>query len=203
VTRFIHHRINTLKAGNMITPEFGAEVDLRLHQSRLVLSHEPLEDWCDFNIWLSAYKGSLLVINVKEMGLEDMIVNEIKRVNSSLDYFFLDQSIPYLIKSIAKGYKCAARISEFETTESAFLQNTSWLWVDSFTGDWSHLSEISSKQAKESMKRKICLVSPELQGRSFENSKEVSVLVNQIEKLKLELDGVCTKFASAWKKLLA
>jgi len=203
VTRVIHHRINTLSAGKMISPEFGAEVDLRLHEGRLVLAHEPFEDGCDFSLWLSDYKGSLLVINVKEMGLEDMIVNEIMRVNSSLDYFFLDQSIPYLIKSIAKGYKCAARISEYETIESAFLQNTPWLWVDSFTGDWSHLAELSSKRDKEPLKRKICLVSPELQGRSFENSTEISFLVKEIGKLKLELDAVCTKFASDWKKLLA
>lgn len=203
MTKLIHHRANTLEASRVISRDYGAEIDLRLHHGGLVLAHEPLEKGCDFGSWLSTYHGSLLVINVKEMGLEELIVDEITRINSHIDYFFLDQSIPYMIKSIANGYECAARISEYETVESAYLQNTTWLWVDSFTGNWDHLVELSIQQEKISRRRKVCLVSPELQGRNFKDSNEANMLVNQIRRLRLELDAICTKFASAWEEMLA
>ncbi len=202
MTRLIHHRANNLESLKRITSNFGAEIDLRLHYGRLVLAHEPLEDGCDFVMWLSEFEGSLLVVNVKEMGLEDLIVNQIVNVNPQLDYFFLDQSTPYLLKSIAKGYRCAARISEYETVDSAFLQNTTWLWLDSFTGDWTHLNELRQRLDKEHRRKKICLVSPELQGRTLKESNEVLLLVNQIKELQLELDAVCTKFSPIWEKLL-
>lgn len=202
MTRLIHHRANTLESLEGITSNFGAEIDLRLHYGRLILAHEPLEDGCDFVAWLSGFEGSLLVVNVKEMGLEDLIVNQIIKVNPQLDYFFLDQSTPYLIKSIAKGYRCAARISEYETVDSAFLQKSTWLWVDSFTGDWTHLNELRLRLGETNLKRKICLVSPELQGRGLKDSNEVSMLVDQIQELKLELDAVCTKYVSIWENIL-
>jgi hypothetical protein len=202
VTRLIHHRANSLESLKRIKSNFGAEIDLRLHYGRLILAHEPLEDGCDFVTWLSQFDGSLLVVNVKEMGLEDLIVNEIVNIYPQLDYFFLDQSTPYLMKSLAKGYRCAARISEYETVDSAFLQKTNWLWVDSFTGDWTHLNELKRRLGEPNMKRKICLVSPELQGRTLKDSNEVLLLVNQIKELQLEVDAICTKNVSIWEKLL-
>ena len=202
MTRLIHHRANTLESLKGITTYFGAEIDVRLHYGRLILAHEPLEDGCDFRTWLSEFEGSLLVVNVKEMGLEELILNEILTLNPQLDYFFLDQSTPYLIKSVAKGYKCAARISEYETVDTAFLQDTNWLWVDSFTGDWTHLHELRLRLGEPYMRKKICLVSPELQGRSLKDSNEVLLLVNQIKESQLKIDAVCTKFVSFWENLL-
>jgi hypothetical protein len=201
MTKIISHRLNTKEQAKNLSSECGAEIDLRLNYGRLVLAHDPFQDGYEFSDWLSIFRGSILVINVKEMGLEDMIMDNLRKINPHIDYFFLDQSIPYLIDSTTKGYKCAARVSEYETAESAFLQNTDWLWVDSFTGNWNHLVTIRHLQDKFH-KKSICLVSPELHGRNVEIFEESRACFEQLNELGLELDAVCTKFPDVWRKVL-
>lgn len=73
--RIVKHRVNTIE-GLISTPEsFGVEIDIRTKNSQLVLEHDPfstskvkLKDWLEF------YNHSLLVVNVKEDGLENEIL---------------------------------------------------------------------------------------------------------------------------------
>ena len=44
-------------------------------------------------------------------------------------------------------------------------------------------------------KFKLCLVSPELQGHSY---KKVDHLKNEIKKMKINFDAVCTKNPNLW-----
>ncbi len=202
MTKFILHRANTIKQARNLTSDCGAEIDLRLNHGELILAHDPFQAGCKFFDWLNVFSGTLLVVNVKEMGLEDIIIDAITKLKPELEYFFLDQSIPYLLSSIKRGHKCAARVSEYETTESAILLNTEWLWIDSFTGGWDHLVSIHSKKDLLQGNKKLCIVSPELQGRSIENSEEVEICVKKFAQLNLTIDAVCTKFPDIWRKAM-
>jgi hypothetical protein len=202
MTIFVLHRVNTLEKLNEVSNEKGAEIDLRLHYGKLVLAHDPLEDGCEFVNWLPNYKGSLLVLNVKEMGLENIILQELKKANRVIDYFFLDQAVPYLHDSVRQGIECSARVSEYESLESACLIQTSWLWVDSFTGNWDHLNKIDSLPSQIRSTKKVCLVSPELQKRSLEGSDEINLIVKKLKELNLKPNAVCTKFPEIWGRYL-
>ena len=50
------------------------------------------------------------------------------------------------------------------------------------------------------MKFKICLVSPELQGRNAE--KEISSTVSFLKQNEIEIDAVCTKLPDLWRELI-
>jgi hypothetical protein len=202
MTKFILHRANTIKQARSLTSDYGAEIDVRLNHGELILAHDPFQDGCNFFDWLNEFSGTLLAVNVKEMGLEDIIIDAITKLKPELEYFFLDQSIPYLLSSVNKGHKCAARVSEYESTESAILLNTAWLWIDSFTGGWDHLASIHLIEDVLHGNKKLCIVSPELQGRSIENTKEIKICVKKFGQLDLTIDAVCTKFPDIWRKAL-
>ena len=46
---------------------------------------------------------------------------------------------------------------------------------------------------------KICLVSPELQGRNAE--KEIPEMFNLLSLIKIDADAICTKYPVIWERL--
>lgn len=200
MTILVQHRVNTIEKLKEVSNAQGAEIDLRISFGKLVLAHDPFQEGCEFRSWIQEYMGRLLVINVKEMGLEELIVSELQYANRRIEFFFLDIAVPYLLKSQGVGYECAARVSEFETLESALLLNSKWLWIDSFTGNWDHLKELKSLKSLYGNKKKICLVSPELQGRNLMESNELSKIINLKEKFALDFDAICTKLPVYWRR---
>ena len=203
MTNFILHRVNTIEQVRNQNEDCGAEIDIRLDNRELIVAHDPFQEGCSFSQWLDEFAGIFLVINVKEMGLEEFIIDILRKKQPQLDYFFLDQSTSYLLSSIEKGYKCAARVSEYETAESAILLKTQWLWVDSFTGNWDHLVSIRSLQDELVIKKKLCVVSPELQGRSIQDPKEIEACVAKFDELGMGIDAICTKSPDTWKRVFA
>lgn len=130
----------------------------------------------------------MLILNVKEDGLEDLILETLNKYNVS-KYFFLDQPFPTIKKTIKNGCNnIALRFSEYESVN--FLENMSgmckWVWVDSFE-KYSH--DITIIKRIQKMGYKLCFVSPELQGR-YDSKERAEVL----EACKtLEADAICTK----------
>jgi hypothetical protein len=117
-----------------------------------------------------------------------------------VDYFFLDQSFPFLIKwSIAGEPRCAMRVSEFENIETALTLagKVDWVWVDCFTN--FPLSHEDAKRLKNSGFR-LCLVSPELQGRNAEI--EIPKFARLLAERGIEADAVCTKRPDLWEEIL-
>jgi len=196
MTTFALHRVNSIAQLEGVTPLHGAEIDLRLHHGKLVLAHDPLQEGCEFKEWLPRFLGSLLILNVKEAGLEEMILADLANFDRPVEYFFLDQALPYLIKNAKKGVPCSARVSEYETLESACLLQTEWLWVDSFTGNWDHLEQIATLLSSSPIKKKICLVSPELQNRVVNLDAEIKQVSTQLKVFNMSVDVICTKFPS-------
>ena len=50
-------------------------------------------------------------------------------------FFFLDQSFPFLVKTLFSGERrCAIRVSEYESVETALSLRglAEWIWIDVF-----------------------------------------------------------------------
>lgn len=195
--KIIAHRKNTL-AELVATPtHFGIEVDLRTYGGRLILQHEALEPGEDFLTWLNAYRHKTLILNVKEDGLEPFIEQALIR-HSIEDYFFLDQPFPTLVKGTKNGQKrSAVRVSEYEsiTTALALAGQIEWVWVDQFTR--FPLSYEDYQNLKTSG-FKLCLVSPELQGR--DPFKEIPPLAQHLKSQGMDFEAVCTKKPELWNQ---
>ena len=94
---------------------------------------------------------------------------------------------------------CAVRVSEFESIETALslVGKIDWVWVDCFT----HFP-LSSMDAKllQQAGFKLCLVSPELQGRLAEI--EIPLLVTLLQERSIQVHAICTKNPELWNAYL-
>ena len=196
--KLIAHRRNLISELIATPKHLGVEVDIRSNNNELIINHDPFETGESFEKWLSAYEHGTLILNVKEEGLEDRLINLMDRA-AITDYFFLDQSFPYLVKYSKNGLRrCAVRVSEYESVSTALTLagKVDWVWVDCFTR--FPLSYDDAKNLQESG-FKLCLVSPELQGRDAE--LEITKLVNLLDERKIRAQAVCTKRPDLWEKL--
>jgi hypothetical protein len=172
-------------------------VDIRSYGDRLVIHHDPFIEGESFDVWIAAYRHGTLILNVKEEGLESRLIELMQRFGIQ-DYFFLDQSFPFLIKSARTGeHRCAIRVSEFESIQTALTLagKVDWVWVDCFTRfPLSHDDATSLQDAGY----KLCLVSPELQGRNAE--LEIPQLAQLLLECEIRADAVCTKRPDLWER---
>lgn len=192
----VSHRINTSEALLKIPNKYGVEIDIRSRDDQLILHHDPFCDGELLSDWLKNYEHKLLILNVKEEGLETQILRLMEE-HSINDFFFLDQSFPFIIKSLNAGEKrTAVRVSEYESIETALkvTGNAQWVWVDCFTKFPINQEEALSLKEKF----KVCIVSPELQGRSDIN--EIIQLKNLLREINLKPDAVCTKRSDIWEQ---
>ncbi|SFC17236.1 hypothetical protein SAMN05421780_103155 [Flexibacter flexilis DSM 6793] len=191
----IAHRINTIEQLKALTDKsLGVELDLRYEGKDLVLHHDALRAGdLHFEDYLKEYhQTGTMILNVKTEGIEEEVLRLLQKYNVT-NYFFLDLSLPFLIKYMKKGEsKIAIRYSEYEPIELAlaFAGKIEWVWVDCF----SHLPLDSHtyKQLKDAG-FKICLVSPELQAHPLE---WIETFKKQLD--GLEIDAVCTKKPELW-----
>ena len=117
--KIIRHRRNLLSELETVPPEYGIEVDIRSCGNDLVTHHDPFVRGENFEHWLKAFHHGTLILNVKEEGLEDRLLS-LMRKRGIEDFFFLDQSFPFLIKTANAGERrCAVRVSEFESVDTA------------------------------------------------------------------------------------
>jgi hypothetical protein len=194
----VQHRVNSAAALSATPKEFGVELDIRSDESGLYLAHDPYVLGERFESYLADYSHQLLVLNVKEEGLEDR-VEELLDQRGISNYFFLDQSLPFLIKRGLKGHlRQAARMSEYESIDSVRKISgfCEWVWVDFFNEPSFDRDAIEQIQ---SLGLKVCLVSPELHGAHREH--EAALLAQQVKDSGLKVEAVCTKLPSVWSEL--
>lgn len=192
----IAHRKNTIAELEATPTHYGVEVDIRSYDDQLIIHHDPFVKGESFEKWLAAYRHGTLILNVKEEGLEQRLI-ELMKSHQIEDYFFLDQSFPFLVKWSRLGeHRCAVRVSEFESVETALslAGKVDWVWVDCFThfplreDEAFHLQEAGFK---------LCLVSPELQGRDA--ATEIPELKKLLAARNIHPAAVCTKVPDLWK----
>lgn len=194
--KLILHRRNTIAELNSTPRKYGVEVDIRSVGDRLIIHHDPFVAGESFEDWLSAYRHGTLILNVKEEGLESRLISLMESRGID-DYFFLDQSFPFLVKWAKAGERrCAVRVSEFESIETALTLagKIDWVWVDCFT-----CFPVSGDAARYLQRAglKLCLVSPELQGRNAET--EIPLLARLLRDDAIKADAVCTKRPDIWE----
>lgn len=191
----IAHRRNLLPELAASPREYGVEVDIRSFGPDLVIHHDPYVAGTRFEEWIAQYQHGTLILNVKEEGLEDRLL-KLMQQHGIERFFFLDQSFPFLIRTARTGERrCAVRVSEFESIETAIAiaPMIDWVWVDCFSR--FPLSEADTRRLKQSG-LKLCLVSPELQGRLPEAS--VGGMRQEIAGFHEMFDAVCTKRPDLW-----
>lgn len=192
----IAHRRNTIEDLRATPRDFGVEVDIRSQGSELVIHHDPFVTGVRFLDWLAAYEHGTLILNVKEEGLEDALLAAM-RARGKEDFFFLDQSFPFLVRTARRGEKrCAVRVSEYESIETALslASRIEWIWVDCFTR--FPLTGAGARRLTDAGFR-LCLVSPELQGRT--DPREIADLRALLVRESIKADAVCTKAPQLWR----
>lgn len=185
---FIAHRINTIEELKKLPTEYGVELDLRDSGTDLIIVHNPFEEGENFEEYLKHYHHGTMIVNVKSERIEHKIIELLEKYNIS-NYFFLDSSIPMIYLLSNEGNtNSAVRFSEIEPIELslAMKDRVKWVWVDCFSK--LPINKENYKILKDN-NFKLCLVSPELQGRKedIENYKEY------LTKNNIVFDAICTK----------
>jgi len=186
---FIAHRINTWQEQINIPLEVGIEFDVRDSGGKIIVTHDPFTDGQEFEEFISHLYKRFLIVNVKSEGIEINILKILKKYSFEA-FFFLDCSFPAIIKlSHLNEKRIALRFSEFESIENISLManKIQWVWVDCFTHfpltkDISHYIH--------SFGLRICIVSPELQGRPI----DIIEYSKYIKDNSITIDAVCSKF---------
>ena len=93
---YIAHRINEISQLKGIPPEMGVEIDIRSNGKKLILQHDPFIEGVNFRDWLGHFQHQLIILNIKEEGLEEKILDCLAEFNIQ-NFFFLDQSFPFLV----------------------------------------------------------------------------------------------------------
>ena len=196
---YIAHRINDINQLKQTPSEMGVEIDIRSNGQDLILQHDPFTAGTKFYDWLKCYKHQLIILNIKEEGLEERILSYLNEFNIK-NYFFLDQSFPFIVKSARQGQKqSAVRVSEYESIKTVknLARQVNWVWIDYFTK--FSLDPFEINELKQ-LDFKLCMVSPELQG--YDPEIEISKLANLFNSSQIQLDAICTKRPDLWKVTL-
>ena len=133
----IIHRVNTIKQLNTTDTKHGVEIDIRCYKkNRLVLNHDPFGKGDIFENYLKNYNHNLLIINIKESGIEELTIEIAKKYLKNREFFLLDVEIPLLFLKNGKYRQyLSTRYSEYESFESLknFNNLSDWVWIDTFS----------------------------------------------------------------------
>tara|TARA_Y100001970_G_scaffold281852_1_gene393494 strand:- start:33764 stop:34351 length:588 start_codon:yes stop_codon:yes gene_type:complete len=191
----IIHRINTIGELKNVKPKFGIEIDIRSDGSQLILNHEPLQSGENFSNFLDEYSHGTLILNVKESGLEDEILRQIRMRPYIKNYFLLDVELPYLLNAVQIGERnVAVRFSELESIETVenFVGILDWVWIDT-------ISNLPISKSNKSIldKFKKCLVCPERWGRP----EDIPIYVEKMKAYNFQINAVMTslKCSHLWE----
>ena len=193
----IKHRVNNSKELDRVSRDFGVEIDLRSNNKGIYLHHDPFKKGERFENWIKKFNHKLIVLNVKEEGLEDKILKTLKK-NNIRKFFFHDQTFSTMLKNMKKT-KVSVRFSEYEGLKKIkkLFKKIKWLWLDNF-------NEIKLDKSfynfLKNMNVKICIVSPELVNKK--RLSEIKKITTFSKKNNIKFDAVCTKSPNIRKKYL-
>jgi hypothetical protein len=154
----------------------------------LVISHDiPSKNSIELEAFLEHYavseKKVTLALNIKSDGLQNELLNLLARFRIE-KYFVFDMSIPECIQYIKKKINFFSRQSECESEPSCY-QEAEGIWLDEFNSHWI-TNECIQNHVDEG--KKVCIVSPELHGRSY------AVEWEQYKSLNVNELMICTDF---------
>ena len=182
----------------MIDKEYGTEIDVRSFGSDLILNHEPFSSGEKLVDYLDEYKHGTLILNIKEAGIEDEVLQHIRKRADINRYFLLDVEFPYIYNATRRGEKhIAIRFSEDESIETVrkYINKLNWVWIDTM-----NVLPIVEKNISILNNFKKCLVCPERWGRPGDIMRYRKMIIN----MGIQIDAVMTSkvFSDAWVKPL-
>jgi hypothetical protein len=189
----------------------SVEFDARLFGDKSVMiSHDPcqydtnkdLEFQLDDIITNNYAMPKECIVNIKESGTEERVVELFKKIGYD-DYYFLDSQIPDITR-LSKKYNMAfrfiVRVSDIESLNFDFLRELKpkYIWLD-----WSKFNNFNMNEYKSFIRRtfstlkqlpgkapEIILVSPELYGPEYKKLAENMINDSELRHYKFK---VCTK----------
>ncbi len=189
----IIHRVNKINKLKKIPVSYGVEIDLRSYKKKIILNHKPKQTGDSLDDFLAKYKHGTLVLNIKEAGIENEVINKVKKKGIK-KFFLLDVEIPYLFSCLKKKNKYSAlRTSYYEPIEGLkkYKKIYNWLWLDSI-----NTINFTKKDINIVKKFKICFVCPERWGKSY----QIDYYKKYFKRKKIKLDAVMTSkfYAKKW-----
>lgn len=194
----IAHRINRLEDLKALPPDTAVEFDVRESDYELTVRHDAFTRGESFISFLPYLKTRFSIVNVKCEGVE-LYILKVFAMHGIENFFFLDCSIPMIHKLTSLGEsRMAVRWSQYESIDSViqWAGKVGWVWVDCFT--MYPLTKLSADKLK-GLGFKLCLVSPELQGREADIEPTCKFLASE----EIHPDAICTKIYNfpRWSKL--
>lgn len=175
---------------------FGIEIDVRLYQNNIVLSHNYASDKIIYlEDCLNNFKNTKMIIDCKESGIEQYVIKLLKQ---DFDYYFLDSQIPDIIKLLKDNKKnIIIRKSQYESDSLFYKFDLCYKWIDWFQFEpfiLEHYLDYINEVSKDKKANNI-LVSPELY------SKNYLPITKTINKLIPKNFSVCTDNPELWEHL--
>lgn len=185
---FISHRINKVEDLIKLPTIYGVELDLRDMGDEIVISHDPYVGGERFEDYLKHYHHGTMILNIKSERIEHRVLERIQKADVK-SYFFLDSSFPMIFLLSNSGESnIALRFSEYEGMDTIrnMAGRVKWVWVDCFTRFPLERADFDEMKA---LGYKLCLVSPELQGRDADIEAYKALCVER----GIVFDAICTK----------
>ena len=195
---YVIHRVNEIEKLRKVASKYGTEIDIRAYGSELILNHEPFQAGDRLVDFLAEYEHGLLVLNIKEAGIEDEVIRLVKSYGIK-NYFLLDCEFPYIYRASRQGVQnIAMRYSEDEAIETVlnYKSKVNWVWIDTNTRLPLNDQIIGQLEGLEN-----CLVCPERWGRPqdiFKYAQEMIKLNFKPTAIMTSLDCVST-WEKAWE----
>ncbi len=189
----IAHRILNLEALDKVPLSWGIEFDVHAFGKNLVIAHEPFLDGILFSDFISQTKGRFLAVNIKEEGIEEIVISELKNKNIS-NFFLFDVTTPQVFRLGEKHSKVLAiRYSQLEKIDLLESRKfAKYLWLDTFNGAF-WLDKKLIREIKN-LGFNICFVSPELHRPPLGNKNIFYKNLLKHENIFDEGDSICTKY---------
>lgn len=151
-----------------LTAGYGVEADFRDYNRQLVISHGPpsrraLRADHLFNLFTSRSSSAPLAVNIKADGLQCLVASMLTNYRVA-NYFLFDMSIPDTLATSQCGLRFFARQSEIEP-DPCLYETCAGVWMDCFDSEWMTENDLARHL---SAGKEVCIVSPELHGRSPE-----------------------------------
>lgn len=193
---YIAHRVNTLDAIKVLSPKIAIEFDVRDSNGRLIVTHDPFKSGPFLEDFLLFCRDRFLIVNIKSSGIEPEVLRYLGEQQIT-EFFLLDCSPPMMKHLSDLGEtRLAVRYSELEGIDTVlkWAGRAQWVWVDCF---FSYILTQEIETLLHAKGFKICMVSPELQGRP----NDIPILKKQIIENAIHVEAICTKsyFFGQWK----
>jgi hypothetical protein len=85
----INHRVNSPQELVKIPSIHGVEIDVRAYKKEIILNHEAFENGERLNDFLKNFNHEFIIINIKEFGFENEILNILKITELKIIAFWI------------------------------------------------------------------------------------------------------------------